>query len=167
MKIIFILLFCLACCSSSFAAKNLHFGSQLANFQNDTFPKTNLNKLDTFYCGAIETEACIDSTSWHSYISYRTNQMVDSIGSIVSPGIYIVRVIFLIERNGSISNAKALNDPGYNFSMLAEQIIQHGPLWEPSTRNGKFTRTYKKENITFIVPKKNTGDSIAGETLLL
>src|SRR5690348_8903177 len=143
MKIIFLLLTSLICCEISFAARSLPSRYKLTGFQEDTLPKTDVNRSDTFYCRAIETEACIDSIKWHSYISRQINHLTDSIGLTVPPGDYKVQVIFLIERNGSVTNARALNDPGFNFAKLAEQIIQCAPDWEPSTRNGKFTRAYK------------------------
>lgn len=164
MKTIFLLSASVMYWAISFATWSLQNKMKPTDFQEDTIPK---NMFDTFYCRAIETEACIDSIKWRSYISYQVNRIIDSVGSAAPPGEYNVRIFFLIESNGSITYAKAWDNPGFDFAKLAEQIINRGPAWEPSTRNGKFTRAYKKENILFIVPKKTICNSLVDEKLAL
>lgn len=51
-------------------------------------------------------------------------------------GIYKVIVSFVVSRDGSISDVKAENDPGYGTAAEAVRVIQKGPKWTPAEQNG-------------------------------
>jgi protein TonB len=51
-------------------------------------------------------------------------------------GIYKVIVSFVVARDGSISDVKAENDPGYGTAAEAVRVIQKGPKWTPAEQNG-------------------------------
>jgi protein TonB len=50
--------------------------------------------------------------------------------------IYKVIVSFVVSRDGSISDVKAENDPGYGTAAEAVRVIQKGPKWTPAEQNG-------------------------------
>ena len=49
----------------------------------------------------------------------------------------IVRVQFLVDKAGNISEAQALNDPGGGLAEESVRIIANGPKWKPAEQNGK------------------------------
>jgi protein TonB len=48
----------------------------------------------------------------------------------------VVRVQFIVDRDGNISEVQALNDPGEGLSEEAVRIIKKGPKWRPAEQNG-------------------------------
>jgi protein TonB len=48
----------------------------------------------------------------------------------------VVRVQFIVDSDGNISEVKALNDPGEGLAEEAVRIIKKGPKWRPAEQNG-------------------------------
>lgn len=66
-------------------------------------------------------------------------------------GNYTVRVQFTVAKDGSISNIKALNDPGYGTADEACRAIRTSKKWKPAIQNGRPVETKKIQAITFQV----------------
>jgi protein TonB len=66
-------------------------------------------------------------------------------------GIYSVVVSFLVDKEGNVSEVKALNDPGYGTAVEAVRAIQSGPKWIPALQNGRNVIYRQKQTITFRV----------------
>jgi periplasmic protein TonB len=49
----------------------------------------------------------------------------------------VVRVQFLVDKAGNISEVMALNDPGGGLAEESVRIIANGPKWRPAEQNGK------------------------------
>ncbi|HSK13140.1 MAG TPA: TonB family protein, partial [Phnomibacter sp.] len=49
----------------------------------------------------------------------------------------VVRVQFIVDREGNISEVQALNDPGDGLAEEAVRIIKKGPKWKPAEQNGR------------------------------
>jgi periplasmic protein TonB len=77
----------------------------------------------------------------------------------VKAGPYTVNRRFIVERNGGISDARALNDPGFGLAIGAVGAVRTGP----AEQNGKKVRCYRTQPIIFTIQeegKKNKkGDS--------
>jgi protein TonB len=67
------------------------------------------------------------------------------------PGIYKVVVSFVVARDGSISDVKAENDPGYGTAAEAVRVIKKGPNWTPAEQNGHKVIYRHKQVIGFQV----------------
>ncbi len=52
------------------------------------------------------------------------------------PGIYKVIVSFVVARDGSISDVRAENNPGFGTAEEAVRVISKGPKWIPAEQNG-------------------------------
>ncbi len=48
----------------------------------------------------------------------------------------VVRVQFVVDREGNISDVQAMNDPGDGLAEEAVRIIKKGPKWKPAEQNG-------------------------------
>jgi protein TonB len=66
-------------------------------------------------------------------------------------GRYPVTVSFVVARDGSISDVKAENDPGYGTAAEAVRVIQKGPNWIPAEQNGKKVIYRHRQTISFMV----------------
>ncbi|MFT3947786.1 MAG: energy transducer TonB [Agriterribacter sp.] len=65
-------------------------------------------------------------------------------------GTYKVVVQFIVAKDGTISDVKALDKPGYGMDNEAVRVIEGGPKWVPG-KMGRPVKSYKKQPITFIV----------------
>jgi len=66
-------------------------------------------------------------------------------------GTYSVEVSFLVDKDGNVSEVKALNDPGYGTAVEAVRAIQSGPKWIPALQNGRNVIYRQKQIVTFKV----------------
>ena len=66
-------------------------------------------------------------------------------------GNYTVMVSFLVSKDGTISEVKAENDPGYGTAAEAVRVIQRGPAWNPAVQNGRKVIYRQRQPITFQV----------------
>ena len=66
-------------------------------------------------------------------------------------GKYAVVVSFVVARDGSISDVKAENDPGYGTKEEAVRVITRGPKWKPAVQNGRNVIYRHRQAIVFQV----------------
>jgi len=70
-------------------------------------------------------------------------------------GQYQVWVQFIVDKEGVISEVKALTSNGYGMEDEAVKIIRKGPHWIPAIQNGNKVKAYRKQSILFIVQSDN------------
>ena len=61
----------------------------------------------------------------------------------------VVRVQFIVDKEGNISEVSALNDPGDGLADEAVRIIKKGPKWKPAEQNGRKVIYRHIQSITF------------------
>jgi protein TonB len=66
-------------------------------------------------------------------------------------GKYSVVVSFVVARDGSISDVKSENDPGYGTKDEAVRVITRGPKWKPAVQNGRNVIYRHRQAIVFVV----------------
>jgi len=66
-------------------------------------------------------------------------------------GKYSVVVSFIVSKDGSISEVKSENDPGYGTKDEAVRVIQRGPKWKPAVQNGRNVIYRHRQAIVFMV----------------
>jgi TonB-dependent SusC/RagA subfamily outer membrane receptor len=69
---------------------------------------------------------------------------------------YTVFVQFVVDKEGYISDVKALTHYGYGMEEAAVRVIKKGPYWNPATQNGRKVKAYKKVPITFDISDGKT-----------
>jgi len=111
-------------------------------------PKEDENKIFE----KVEIEASVNASRWRRHLENRLLPYIeDAANAGMAAGQYTVMVRFLVEKNGSIEDVKALNDPGYGLAEGAEQVVKTGPRWEPGIQNGQKVRSYHTQPITFVI----------------
>lgn len=106
----------------------------------------------TIIFSRIEVEASVDRQQWIDHLTKNLQSPIEKAARKgMKPGTYTVQVKFLVEKDGSISDVHALNDPGYGLAKAAEKVLSTGPKWTPGMQNGKVVRSYHTQPITFVI----------------
>jgi len=102
----------------------------------------------------VELAASVDRILWQRHLETKLSKVLQKAAKKGMPvGQYVVNVRFLVEKNGSISQATALNDPGYGLAVAAEEVVRSGPRWRPGEQNGKKVRSFHTQPIHFVISK--------------
>jgi len=64
-------------------------------------------------------------------------------------GKYTVIIDFIVKADGSLTDLKIANNPGYGTGEEALRMISKGPKWVPAMQNGRAVTSRVKQNITF------------------
>jgi protein TonB len=105
---------------------------------------------DTF--NKVEVEASVDAALWKARLEQVLGPVIEHAASKrMKVGQYTVQVRFLVEKDGSISDVKALNDPGYGLAKGAVMAVKTGPNWSPGMVGGRKVRSYHTQPITFVI----------------
>jgi periplasmic protein TonB len=87
--------------------------------------------------------------AWRKYLERNLNdRIVEENGG--PPGKYTVVVSFRVDKDGTITEVKAENDPGYGTAGEAVRVIKKGPKWTPAQQNGRAVIYRQRQSITFI-----------------
>ncbi len=87
---------------------------------------------------------------WAKYLQRNLNKDLP-IENGAPPADYAVIISFIVDRNGTISDVRAENDPGYGTALEAARVILKGPKWKPAEQNGNAVIYRQKQKITFRV----------------
>ncbi len=66
-------------------------------------------------------------------------------------GTYTTYVQFVVDKEGNISDVRALTNHGYGMEEAAIRVIKKGPKWNPAIQNQRQVKAYRKQPITFRV----------------
>ncbi|MEO8404820.1 MAG: energy transducer TonB [Chitinophagaceae bacterium] len=100
----------------------------------------------------VEIEASFKGgeAAWRKYLERNLNPNVP-VDNGAPEGTYTVYVQFVVSKDGTISDVKALTNHGYGMEKEAVKVIQKGPAWVPAIQNGRSVNAYRKQPITFRV----------------
>ena len=71
----------------------------------------------------VEIEASVDIRQWRRHLESQLQRYIEDAASQgMNPGQYTVQVRFLVERDGSITDVKALNEPGYGLAKVQKKL---------------------------------------------
>ena len=110
---------------------------------------------DSVSFSEVRIEARVDRKAWIAHLQKELQPIIENAArNGIKPGIYTVHVRFLVEKDGSISEVKALHDPGKGLGRGAEYVVKTGPKWNPAELNGKKVRSYHTHPITFVISEE-------------
>lgn len=103
----------------------------------------------------VEIEAAIDKHEWKQFLQKNLQPVIEQAASKgMKPGTYTVNVKFIVKKDGSITNIKALNDPGYELVQKTISFMKDSPKWKPGLQNGKPVNSYHTQPITFVIQEQ-------------
>ena len=88
--------------------------------------------------------------AWVKFLSRTLNRDLP-VENGAPAGKYAVTVSFVVSRDGSVSDVKAENDPGYGTADEAVRVIKKGPKWTPAELNGYKVNYRHRQVIVFQV----------------
>jgi periplasmic protein TonB len=91
--------------------------------------------------------------AWRRYLEKNLNANTP-VDNGAPEGTYQVIVQFIVSKDGSISDVKAVTDHGYGMEAEAIKIIKKGPTWKAALQNGRNVNAYRKQPITFLVQEQ-------------
>lgn len=116
----------------------------------DTVPK-----IDRVF-EKTEIEASIDKKEWREFLEKNLQPLIENATSKGMPaGQYTVNLKFIVKTDGSLTDFKALNDPGYELAQNVLKIMPSSPKWNPAYQNGKKVNSYHTQPITFVISETN------------
>lgn len=100
----------------------------------------------------VEIEASFPGgdAKWRRYLEQNANGQVATDNG-APEGTYTTVVQFVVDKEGNISDVKALTNHGYGMEGEAVRAIKKGPKWIPAVQNGRQVKAFRKQPITFQV----------------
>ncbi len=95
----------------------------------------------------VQVQAKFDG-DWRKFLERNLNPQV-AIENNAPPGIYTVMIQFVVDTDGSISEIKVLDDPGYGLGEEAIRVIKKSKKWQPAIQDGRPAKAFRKQPITF------------------
>ncbi|MER3470537.1 MAG: energy transducer TonB [Chitinophagaceae bacterium] len=113
-------------------------------------PKDETNYDQTFTKVEIEASFPGGEGQWKKFLERNLNPSTP-VDNGAPAGNYTVVVQFIVDKEGNVSDVKALTNHGYGMEDEAVKVIKRGPKWTPAVQNGRQVKAYRKQPITFVV----------------
>ena len=91
---------------------------------------------------------------WRRYLERTLNAQIPS-DKKAPDGQYTVVVQYKVDKEGNISDIKALTNHGYGMEQEVIRVIAKGPNWQPAIHNGRLVASIRKQPVTFQVMKED------------
>ena len=116
-----------------------------------TLTDTNVYRDENVIFEKVEVEASFPGgfNEWKKFLQGNLDPTVPVKNGIKKSGDYTVVVQFVVRKDGSVSDVKALTKHGYGMEEEAMRMIKKGPHWVPAIQNGRNVNAYRKQPITF------------------
>jgi N-acetylmuramoyl-L-alanine amidase len=89
--------------------------------------------------------------AWTKYVSRAINKNIDDL--LKAGNIGTCTVQFIVDKEGTVSDVRALTMEGTRLAEIVINAIKNGPKWIPAVKNGTSVRSYRKQPVTFQVSK--------------
>ena len=108
--------------------------------------------IDSEIFQELEVYPSVDKDLWREHLQANLQKLIEKAAKKgMKAGSYTINVRFLVEKDGSISEVKALDDPGYGLAKGSEKVIKTSPKWKPGMINGRPVRSYHTQPISFVI----------------
>ncbi len=142
-----------------FFSSNIFAGtSNLSTFPTNTF------RCDTIPNGADSVSIKLERVRADSGFSVKENDWPQYLQKSIDPhvparnkapaGVYTVIVQFVLDREGNVSDVRALTNHGFGMEEEAMRIVRKSSRWLPAPQNQKVIKSFNKLYVTFYVEGK-------------
>jgi protein TonB len=143
--ILTILLFCCIATERTTAAPELKIKATYI----DTLPleKDSVDKIFT----KVEVSAQFPggNNAWATYLRRYLESNLQALTDDNQSG--TCRVMFIVDKEGNVSNVKAITMRGTKLAEVAVLAIKRGPRWIPAMQNGRPVNAYRLQPVTFTI----------------
>lgn len=102
-----------------------------------------------------EKPASIDPQEWRAFLQKNLQPIIENAAKNgAKPGTYTVNIRFVVKKDGSLSELKALNDPGYELAKKMLALMTYSPKWNPAEQNGRKVTSYHTQPVTFVIQEQ-------------
>lgn len=100
----------------------------------------------------VEVEASFPGgeSAWRRFLEQNLNAAVPA-NNRAPAGTYTVVIQFVVDRDGKVSDIKALTHHGYGMEGEVIRLLRKAPRWSPAVADGQKVRAYRKQPVTFMV----------------
>jgi periplasmic protein TonB len=137
----------------------LAIGTGLLQYCVAQVPASN-NPPDSFSTGdklfeKVEVEARFPGgdKAWNNFLVQNLDAEVP-IKHKAPAGTYTVVIQFVVDRDGNVSNQKALTNHGYGMEEEVMRLLRKSPRWQPAIQDDRKVNVYRKQPVTFLVEEK-------------
>ena len=97
----------------------------------------------------VEVDAKFNG-NWKAFLERNLNPNV-AIDNNAPTGRYTVVMQFVVDKDGNVSDIKALTSHGYGMEEEALRVLRKAAKWEPAIQNGIQVKAFRKQGIVFDV----------------
>jgi len=126
---------------------NIDEGKQVVEEKKDEDENKIFEKVE------IEAQFPGGIPAWRKYLEKNLNAQVATDNGAPA-GTYTVNVRFVVDKEGNISDVRALTSHGFGIEEEAVKVIKRGPKWNPGNQNGRSVNSYHTQPITFVVTEE-------------
>lgn len=104
----------------------------------------------------VEFEASFEGGhgAWRKFLEKNLNANTP-VDNGAPAGKYTVIVQFVVNKEGTISDVKALTKHGFGMEQEVIRLIKIGPKWVAAMQNGRPVNAYRKQPVTFMIDDAN------------
>ncbi|MEI9809185.1 MAG: M56 family metallopeptidase [Bacteroidota bacterium] len=90
---------------------------------------------------------------WVKFLQRNLNSLVP-VDKGAPAGKYTVYAQFIVDKEGNISDIKALTQHGFGMEEEVIRVLKTGPKWIPGKLNGETVKAFKKQPVTFVIEEE-------------
>jgi protein TonB len=142
----------LLCAFILLAGAAMGAGEYKTNFRAtaDTTPAIISEEDKIFNKVEIEARFPGGDAEWRKFLERNINAGVATKNK-APEGTYTVIVQFVVDREGQVSDVRALTNHGYGMEEEVIRLLRRAPRWEPAVQDGRKVKAYRKQPVTFQV----------------
>ena len=91
--------------------------------------------------------------AWLKYLQQNLNRDLP-VEKGAPPGKYTDSLTFIVDKKGTISKVKSLNDPGFGTKEESLRVFTMMPKWKPALQNGRPVTSLHFKTITFVITEE-------------
>jgi hypothetical protein len=112
---------------------------------------TDTSKSD-YYFQAVDVEASYPggNEAWNKFLARSLNSNVPNKNN-APIGKYTVYVIFIVDKDGSVSSVRAQTNFGFGMEDEVIRVIEKSGKWNAALQNGKPVKAFRRQPITFVL----------------
>ena len=88
--------------------------------------------------------------NWEKFLRNNLNASVP-VDNGAPAGTYNVIIQFVVDKQGNVSDIKALTENGYGLEQEAIRVLKKAKGWKPGIQAGREVKSYHRQPITFVV----------------
>jgi hypothetical protein len=110
-------------------------------------------ELDSALCRDKEADFVGGVKAWGRWLSRYLNPELPSKNGAPT-GYHTVVVQFIVDKEGDISDIKALTKNGYGMEEEVIRLMRISPKWQPARQFGRPVKAYRRQPVTFVISER-------------